>query len=183
MASMRSRKCRIGREIILMTARRNLVLYLSTLVVAALVALVWGAQAFAAGSNVEPFKSLLGSWGGNGQFRLADGTTERIKCDAHYTGGAAQLRMATRCAGESNNIEIRSRLDYSDGRITGTWEERTFNAEGTVSGQASSDRLTLTISGGVSGSMRVSYSSSHQSVSISTQGVALQNVSMSLSRR
>jgi hypothetical protein len=90
--------------------------------------------------------------------------------------------MAIRCQSESSNVEIRSKLSQSGSRISGTWEERTFNAAGTASGQASGDRITLQISGGVSGSMQVSFSSSRQSVSISTQNIALQSVTISLSR-
>ena len=68
------------------------------------------------------------------------------------------------------------------GRITGTWEERTFNATGNAVGQASGDKISLQISGGVSGTMLVSYSGSRQSVAISTQGIALKSVTISLSR-
>jgi hypothetical protein len=90
--------------------------------------------------------------------------------------------MAILCQSESSNIEIRSKLSQSGGRITGTWEERTFNAEGIASGEATSDKISLQISGGVTGTMLVSYSSSRQSVEISTQGIALKSVTIDLAR-
>jgi len=130
----------------------------------------------------NPFDVLLGSWRGSGQIKLSDGRTERLKCNAYYTGGGSQLGMAIRCQSESSNVEIRSKLSQSGSQISGTWEERTFNASGTASGQASSDRITLQISGGVSGTMRVSYSGSRQSVAISTQGIALKSVTIDLTR-
>lgn len=130
----------------------------------------------------NPFDVLLGSWGGSGQITMTDGRKERLKCNAYYTGGGSQLGMAIRCQSESSNVEIRSKLSQSGGRITGTWEERTFNASGNATGQASGDRISLQISGGVSGTMVVSYSGSRQSVAISTQGIALKSVSISLSR-
>ena len=111
-----------------------------------------------------------------------DGKTERLKCNAYYTGGGSQLGMAIRCQSESSNVEIRSKLSQSGGRITGTWEERTYNATGNASGQASTGKISLSISGGVSGTMLVSYSSSRQSVAISTQGIALKSVTIDLSR-
>ncbi|HXG79997.1 MAG TPA: hypothetical protein VNJ31_11765, partial [Methyloceanibacter sp.] len=135
-----------------------------------------------AASAAGPFDVLLGSWRGSGQIRLTDGRTERLKCNAYYTGGGSQLGMAIRCQSESSNVEIRSKLSQSGSRITGTWEERTFNAAGTASGQASGNKMTLQISGGVSGTMRVSYSGSRQSVAISTQGIALQSVTIDLTR-
>lgn len=134
----------------------------------------------AAASN--PFDTLLGSWRGSGQIQLSDGRKERLKCNAYYTGGGSQLGMAIRCQSESSNVEIRSKLSQSGGRITGTWEERTYNAQGSASGQATSDRISLQISGGVTGSMLVTYSGSRQSVAISTQGIALKSVTIDLTR-
>jgi hypothetical protein len=107
---------------------------------------------------------------------------ERIKCNAYYTGGGAELGLAIRCASESYKIEIRSKLSYSGGRLSGNWEERTFNAQGNATGTAIPNKITLSISGGVSGTMVVSYSKSRQNVSISTQGVALKSVSIALGR-
>jgi hypothetical protein len=138
----------------------------------------------AAPSKADPgaFDTLLGSWRGNGQIVLSQGRTERLKCNAYYTGGGAQLRMAILCQSETSNVQIRSVLSDSGGRLSGTWEERTYNASGSASGQASNGRISLSISGGVTGSMLVSYSSSRQSVSITTQGVALKSVSIDLTR-
>jgi hypothetical protein len=130
----------------------------------------------------NPFDVLLGSWRGSGQIQLSQGKTERIKCNAYYTGGGSQLGMAIRCQSETSNVEIRSKLSQSGGRITGTWEERTFNAQGNASGQASSGKISLAISGAVTGSMSVSYTQSSQSVSISTQNIALKSVSIDLTR-
>jgi hypothetical protein len=130
----------------------------------------------------NPFDVLLGSWRGNGQIQLSQGKTERLKCNAYYTGGGSQLGMAIRCQSETSNVEIRSKLSQSGGRITGTWEERTFNAQGNASGQATTGKISLAISGAVTGSMSVSYTQSSQSVSISTQNIALKSVSIDLTR-
>ncbi len=130
----------------------------------------------------NPFDTLLGSWRGSGQIVLSDGRRERLTCNAYYTGGGSQLGMAIRCQSDTSNVEIRSKLSLSGSRISGTWEERTFNASGTASGSASGDRISLQISGGVSGTMQVSYSGSRQSVAITTQNIALKSVTISLSR-
>jgi hypothetical protein len=147
-----------------------------------LVALFMLAQGHAASAFATPFDTLLGSWRGAGQIKLTNGQTERLKCNAYYTGGGSQLGMAIRCQSDSSNVEIRSKLSLSGSRITGNWEERTYNAAGTASGTASAGKISLQISGGVAGTMLVSYSASSQSVSISTHGVALKSVSISLAR-
>jgi len=106
------------------------------------------AQEHATQADSNPFDTLLGSWRGSGQIELDGGRMERLKCNAYYTGGGAQLGMAIRCQSETSNVEIRSKLSQSGGRITGTWEERTYNAEGSATGQATSDKMSLQISGG-----------------------------------
>lgn len=133
--------------------------------------------------NVEasPFDTLLGTWRGTGQVQLNTGK-ERLSCNAYYTGGGSQLGMAIRCTSGNSKVEIRSKLSLSGSRITGNWEERTYNAAGTASGTASPGRISIVVSGSIRGSMVVNYSKSRQSVSISTSGSPLQRVSISLTR-
>jgi hypothetical protein len=140
------------------------------------------AQGHATQADSNPFDTLLGSWRGSGQIELDGGRMERLKCNAYYTGGGAQLGMTIRCQSETSNVEIRSKLSQSGGRITGTWEERTYNAEGSATGRATSDKMSLQISGGVTGTMSVSHSGSRQSVAIATQGIALKSVTIDLTR-
>ena len=132
-------------------------------------------------AEASPFDSLLGSWRGSGKIMLDSGP-ERLSCNAYYTGGGSQLGLAIRCKSDTSNVEIRSKLSLSGNRITGNWEERTYNAAGTASGTATPGRIAITVSGSIRGSMVVSYSGSRQSVSISTTGSPLQKVSINLTR-
>lgn len=138
----------------------------------------------AAASPVGPFAQLGGSWSGGGKVSFADGKSERITCRAYYNPkGGDELGLAIRCASVSYKIEIRANLQNNNGRLSGRWEERTFNAEGDVTGQASNGNIRMDIAGGgLSGSMSVSYGRSTQAVSISTEGVGLKGVTISLSR-
>ncbi|MCF6197816.1 MAG: hypothetical protein L3J67_00205 [Hyphomicrobiaceae bacterium] len=129
-----------------------------------------------------PFKNLLGSWKGSGTFSLQDGTRERISCNAYYTGGGPQLRLAILCSSPSNKIHMRGKLSYNGGHLTGSWEERTFHAAGVLKGKATAKSLKMTISGIVTGTMLVSYSKRSQSVKIKTTGSNLKTVSIKLAR-
>jgi hypothetical protein len=133
-------------------------------------------------ADPSPFNALLGSWGGSGEIRLDRGRKERIKCNAYYTGGGSDLGLAIRCQSDNYKIEIRSKLSYSGGRLSGNWEERTFNASGTATGTATSNRISLAIKGAVSANMQVNFTKSTQSVNITVQGVALQGVRITLAR-
>lgn len=129
------------------------------------------------------FDSLLGSWGGSGTYKLQDGTSEKLKCDAYYTGGGSQLGIAVRCAGQNNKIEMRSKLSSSGGALSGSWEERTYNASGDVTGKLTDQNIKLAIKGGVGGSMTITYDKSKQNVAIATEGIPLKSVTVSLSRK
>jgi hypothetical protein len=133
-------------------------------------------------ADPSPFDTLLGSWGGTGEIRLDKGRKERLKCNAYYTGGGSDLGMAIRCQSDNYKIEIRSKLSYSGGRLSGNWEERNFNAAGTATGTATANKISLAITGGVTASMLVSYTKSSQNVNIAVQGVALQGVRIALGR-
>ncbi|WP_072390756.1 hypothetical protein [Hyphomicrobium sp. CS1GBMeth3] len=142
------------------------------------------ATVFATPSFANPtFETLLGSWGGSGTYRLQDGTSERLKCDAYYTGSGTQLGIAVRCSGKTNKIEMRSKVSSSGGALSGSWEERTYNASGAVTGKLTEQNLTLAISGGVAGTMKITYDKSKQNVAIDTEGIPLKSVTVSLSRK
>ena len=87
----------------------------------------------------SPFASLAGSWSGQGKVQLEGGKSEAIRCRAYYNPkeGGRQLGLAIRCASTSYKMEIRASLFDNNGRVTGTWEERTFNTTGHATGRAS----------------------------------------------
>ncbi|HRY07028.1 MAG TPA: hypothetical protein P5114_07890 [Hyphomicrobiaceae bacterium] len=151
-------------------------------------ALVLMAILFSGSSNAaadSPFASLAGTWSGRGKIRLQGGKSETIRCRAYYTtnNGGSGLNMAIRCASASNKMEMRANLNYSNGAISGNWEERTYNATGAVTGQATSSRMMLSIAGGgINGSMSVRLGGASQSVSISTEGSTFRGLDLSLSR-
>jgi len=130
------------------------------------------------------FAFFSGSWSGSGSIRLDDGRSEALKCRAYYSPkGEENLGLALRCASSSNKIELRAQLTATGGRVAGHWEERTFNASGTVAGHASGNNIKLAINGGgFSGSMAVTSDGKNQVISVATQGVALKGVSVNLRR-
>jgi hypothetical protein len=128
---------------------------------------------------------LAGNWSGGGQVRLLDGRSERLSCRATYRPSASgtNLGFSIRCASQSYKIELRSSLQYAGGRLSGTWEEVSYNAGGQMSGKASAGSLSLSFSGTLTGSMSVSFGERSQRVAINTDGAGgLSSVSLSLSK-
>lgn len=162
-----------------MEIRRTLVTHA---VVGVAAVLLFAATAARAAS---PFEILRGTWSGSGNVQFEGGQSERLRCNAYYTnsGGGDVLGLAIRCASASNRIEIRGRLNYNNGNVSGTWEERTFNASGTATGRASDSRVSLRLAGTIPGTMNVTVSRTRQSVTISSQGSGFRAVRIGLRRR
>jgi hypothetical protein len=160
---------------------KNAVLGLAGAVAAVVSLVVFTAVA---GARVDsPFSSMSGSWSGSGHVSFDSGKSERLKCRASYNPrGANDLGMSIRCAGAGNAIDLRASLSSSGGRVSGNWEERQYNASGSINGQASANKLSLAISGAIQGSMSVTTSGSSQSVSISTRAGGMTGVNIGLSR-
>ncbi len=149
-------------------------------------AVIFGALLFAAlpADAASPFSRLSGTWSGAGQFRLENGKTESIRCSANYVPRSSGLGLALRCASASNRVELRADLTANGSRVSGTWEERSYNASGRVTGVAVGDTLRLSIDGGgLSGSMLVRTTGGSQSISVRTDTTALKGVNISLRRR
>ncbi len=132
----------------------------------------------------NPFPQLAGTWSGSGTAQFDGGKTESLRCKGYYTntGGANNLGLSIRCANASAKVELRANLAYANGAVSGDWEERTYNQSGSVSGKATSNRLSLAISGGITGSMNVSISGGTHQVQVSTGGPTLKGIHISMSR-
>jgi hypothetical protein len=145
-------------------------------------ALVLVAPSASAGGT---FSAIAGSWAGAGKVHLAGGQSEAIKCKAYYIAkaGGAGLSMAIRCAAPSHKIDMRANLETAGNGLTGNWEERQFNAAGTVKGRASEGEIKLNITGGgFEGLMTVKLNGATQDVSISTQGTGFTGVQIQMAK-
>ncbi len=128
--------------------------------------------------------TLTGTWGGAGTATFEGGSREKLKCNGYYRDLGSDLSMVIRCASPSGaKIELRGTLKDNGGKISGTWEERTYNAAGAISGSAGPGTLRVGITGAITGNMSVTFGQTSQSVAISTTGTTLRTVNISFSRR
>lgn len=117
---------------------------------------------FGAGSaraeSTGPIQARLsGTWTGNGQVTFEKGQREQLVCRAYYANKSEQSSMglAIRCASASYKFEMRATLNFAGTNVSGSWEERTFNAAGTVEGSVGDSNLQLAIGGVLAGAMSV----------------------------
>lgn len=166
-----------------MSQTKTLIAKLQAVFVAAALGLV-GLAGSASAAADNPFSSLAGTWNGSGTARLQGGKSESLRCKGYYTNGSGgtTLGLSIRCANASTKVELRANLNYTNGAVTGDWEERTYNQSGTVTGKATSNRLNLAISGGIQGTLSVSVAGSSHQVAVTTGGSTLQGINISMTR-
>jgi hypothetical protein len=132
----------------------------------------------------EPIAALTGYWRGNGSISLGNGKTERVKCNVLYkVEGGAQIRQTMRCASADYSINSLADLSVVGGRVSGTWEERTYAAKGDVTGRFVGNGFALSIQGAnFSAAMKLTLANCKQSLSITPQGLDVTRVSISLAK-
>jgi len=138
-----------------------------------------------AAQAASPLSPLAGTWSGGGTLSTSDGMQERLRCRASYDvdGSGSQVSLNLRCASASYNFDLAGNAAYRGGAITGSWSEATRNASGTISGQASGDRIEAAARGdNFSASLSLTTRGDRQTVSIRPQAANVTAVSLSLSR-
>jgi hypothetical protein len=135
---------------------------------------------------VSPFAAMAGSWSGGGVLNTSDGAQERLRCRAAYDVGAAgsELRLNLRCASDSYNFDLASNVEYRGGAITGSWNEASRNASGTLSGRAAGNHIEASARGeSFSANLSLTTRGNRQIVTIHPEGTNITEVSLALERR
>jgi hypothetical protein len=134
----------------------------------------------------SPFAAMAGSWSGGGILNTTDGGQERLRCRASYdvSGTGAELHLNLRCASDSYNFDLASDVQYRGGVISGSWNEASRNASGTISGRAASGRVEALAQGdSFSADLSLTTHGNRQTVSIRPQGTSITAISLALERR
>lgn len=133
----------------------------------------------------SPFVGLAGSWSGSGTVSLSGGARERIRCRSTYRvgGSGTDLQGSLRCASDSYQFELGSRVDYGAGAITGAWNERTRGIAGTLSGRAEPGQLSARASApGFQADLLLATRGSRQVVTIRSEGTDFVGATVTLNR-
>ena len=118
---------------------------------------------------ISPFKDLPGRWVGQGRLGLQSGKIETVKCRATYfvSEDGSQLKQNVRCASKSGKIEVKSLITYSEGELSGTWNELVYNLGGELSGTVTERGFRISVRGsGLTANMEVALAKSRQIVEI-----------------
>jgi hypothetical protein len=112
---------------------------------AALASQAGNAAQEAAGTN--PFEALKGDWKGGGTVLPSSGTPVKVACNVTYDVQGANATQKMRCAGNDYQIKATSKFKYKAGKITGSWTEAIYDANGGINGTASGNLVHARIVG------------------------------------
>lgn len=115
----------------------------------------------------NPFDLLKGYWTGGGTVTPMKGNAEKVSCKVTYIVAGSAVSQNMRCAGTDYKVNTSSKLTYSGGKISGSWNESTYSAAGSVSGTAKGSVVHARISGDkFSGRMSINVSGSRHTINI-----------------
>ncbi len=134
-------------------------------------------------TRADPLGELPGRWSGSGSIRLANGTTQSVKCVATYFVSGSNITQNLRCASPSYKIDTKASLAVRGGQVTGTWEERQYAQTGSVTGRMTGDRFNLQISGAqFTAALQLTSTACRQSLSITPKGFDISRISIGLGK-
>ena len=135
--------------------------HFAVIVLVALVA--WPAES----KSNNPFDQLKGYWAGGGTITPIAGKPEKVSCRVTYSVEGSKVSQNIRCAGTDYKFTTGAKLTYTSGRITGSWTEQNYDADGGVTGTASGSSVNANISGQkFSGRMSISIKGRTHHISI-----------------
>ncbi len=134
----------------------------------------------------NPFTALIGSWSGTGTILLASGAKERLRCAANnrFVGGADHLHLELSCESDSYRFQLRSQVTYREGAVSGTWDELTRAAGGSVDGRVSGNQIRIRAEGQTfTAVLSLTTQADRQTVAIQSPGSEMSNVNIVLTRK
>ncbi len=115
----------------------------------------------------NPFDQLNGDWTGGGMVTPSRGDPEKLDCKVAYDVAGNNVTQTLLCTGVDNQFDAKTKFKYKGGKISGSWNEKTFDASGSVSGSAIGRLVHARISGDkFSGRMSINVSDAGHTINI-----------------
>lgn len=110
---------------------------------------------------------------------------ESVKCRATYflSDDKNELRQNIRCAAPSGKIDVKGVLINNAGVLGGSWRERLYELEGSLSGKFTPNGLKVLVEGkGLKANMQILFHKQRQIVEIQFHNSSLIGMTMILQR-
>lgn len=135
------------------------------------------------GAGAVNLQEMSGYWTGNGTVTMTNGATEQLRCVATYKPAAQSVRQNLRCASTGYSISAAVDLKVDGAAITGTWEEKTYSANGDITGKVTDKGFALAIKGPTfNADLNLTHSACKQAIDIVPTGVDVTRISIGLGK-
>ncbi|MCW1840503.1 hypothetical protein [Prosthecomicrobium hirschii] len=144
------------------------------------------AQAQSAEASEGALRSFNGNWSGSGTAQNAQGTAERLRCEASYRVVPAgdSMQLSIQCNSDNYKFSLRCSIEYNDGAVTGKWMETTRNVEGVITGRGQAGEIKAAAQGAqFSASLYIQTRGRTQNVTIRSPGTELTQISITFNRK
>ena len=136
--------------------------------------------------KADPILSLAGRWAGVATLVPASGPNEPYNCVATYfpADNGSRITQNLRCKSANYQFDGTTQLQIVVGKITGRWQDKINNLDGTVSGTVKPDGFDILLSGNFFDSkMTVANTPCQQSVTIVLEeGLPIKRISAVLKK-
>jgi hypothetical protein len=137
-------------------------------------------------AQTKPLKTeeFSGYWTGNGEVTMTNGAIEQLKCVATYRSISQQIRQQLRCASQAYSISSTADLTVAGEAVKGTWEEKTYAANGEINGRVTPEGgMSLSIKGAnFTAEMLVAHTACKQAIDITPTGADVSKIKMQLGK-
>lgn len=133
----------------------------------------------------KPLKTeeFSGYWTGTGEVTMNNGAIEQLKCVATYRSMPQQIRQQLRCASQAYSISSTADLTLAGNSVTGTWQEKTYAANGEITGHLTDVGFNLSIKGPTfTAAMEVNHTACKQAIDITPVGVDVTKIKIGLGK-
>lgn len=144
------------------------------------------ALAQSAEANEGALRSFNGNWAGAGTAQNAQGTAERLRCEATYRVVPAgdSMQLTIQCNSDNYKFSLRCSIEYNDGAVTGKWLETNRNVEGVITGRGQPGEIKAAAQGAqFSASLYIQTRGRTQNVTIRSPGTELTQISITFNRK
>lgn len=134
----------------------------------------------------DGFTRFAGSWRGGGSIMMDDGSHEAIRCKASYAvrPDGETLNIDMNCANDSFRVHILTQVAADGPDFSGSWQETTRQAQGTVTGHVSdSGEMAADLQAmGVAIQLVARTDGRQQAITLRAQGTDVRDVTIRLHR-
>jgi hypothetical protein len=158
-------------------------LHIKTKALATVLFLGMAASGAMAQSDDGVFSALDGKWSGSGTMTMADGKSERVRCNVAYdvSNSASSVKQDLRCSSDNYQFNLTATVDSKSNGLSGYWSEKTRNVNGRIFGKATPQSVDARVeAAGFIATIGIKTNGDRQTVLIKSPSTDIKDINLTL---